>query len=169
MSPQEFSDFWGPKFNFGAGIGYPVGVDQKLTLVGYFDYNSFGIDEAQVIAASGAGGLGLTVSGGSIKVLTITANLKASPAPASRVVPYVIAGGGFLRLSAGDFTVSGGGQTISQSFDESESKMGVGFGGGLDIPVTGRATVFIEVRYTIGFTEGDKIQYLPLKAGLSFR
>lgn len=84
-----------------------------------------------------------------------TANLKLkAPVQRSRFMPYALAGGGLYHLG----------------FEGNlESKFGMAFGAGVDIRTSRRVNLMVEPSYSLVFTEGENIQFFPLRAGASVR
>jgi hypothetical protein len=167
MSPSGFSDFWGMGFSFGGGLGYAF--SPSLAFVGLVDYNNFALDGDAILAASGFGGMGISISGGSASIFSVSGNLKANliPTPNS-LSPYFIGGIGYSTVSTGDFTLSAGGLSITES-GFSESHASILFGVGLDIPASEALDIFLEGKYGIVFTEDQTSNYIPLRAGLKVK
>ncbi len=167
MSPDEFADYYKTGYTFGAGIGIPLGQSGKLSAVGTVDYNRFSINKNRIFSDIGISGAGIAVSGGTATVLSISGNGKLKLGSESKAIPYLIAGVGFFRFSASDATVTGNGLSVTVT-GETENKLGIGAGAGVDISLNEKMAMFIEARYNVGFTKGDKTHFLPLKVGLSF-
>jgi len=167
MSPSSFSDFWSMGYSFGGGLGYAF--SPSLAFVGQVDYNNFALDGDAILEQSGFGGMGISISGGSASIFSISGNLRANliPTPNS-LSPYFIGGIGYATVSTGDFTLSGGGQSITEG-GFSESHMSVLFGVGLDIPASEALDVFLEGKYGIVFTEDQTSNYIPLRAGVKIK
>lgn len=164
--PQGFSDYWKMGFNVGGGVGFPI--SPSISLTGSIDYNSFPFDEDGFLKSLGLSGSGVSVTGGSASIFTITGNVKAllNTAP-GRVAPYATAGLGFLSLSTADATVAYQGQTATAKGD-SESAFSLLFGAGIEIPA-GTSTLFIEGKYGLGFTKGESTAFIPIKAGVKMK
>jgi len=161
---EGFSDMWSMGFSAGGGVGYRFG--SNISGNANLSYSSFPIDEDKFLAGAPSG---VEISGGSVSVVLVTANLKvlliANP---QEVSPYLIGGIGLFSLSVSDVTVSYLGTTVTANTSASESALGIVFGGGVDIPVSPSLKIFLEAGYVMGFTEGDSTEYLPLKGGIIF-
>lgn len=80
-----------------------------------------------------------------------TANLKLkAPVQRSRFMPYALAGGGLFHLGFED---------------DMESKFGMTFGAGVDIRTTSRVNLMVEPNYSLVFTDGENIQFFPVRVG----
>jgi len=168
--PESFSDNWKMGFNFGGGLAYPL--TSEFFLVGSFEYNNFAFDGDGFLRRYGATGLGITITGGSASIISITGSLKRSfPLPGS-ASPYVFGGGGFFHLSLSDVTISGGG-TSSKVEGGSKSALSGSLGAGIDIAAGKSAMFFLEGKFELGFTadedDGGRTMHLPLRGGLRIR
>lgn len=84
-----------------------------------------------------------------------TANLKVNASTRrSRFMPYALAGGGLYHLGVRD---------------NLESKFGMQFGVGVDIRTTRRVNLMVEPNYNLVLTEGENIQFFPVRAGAGIR
>ena len=167
FAPNKFSDYWNKGFNFGGGIGYLI--NPNLSFVGNVNYNTFSFNDEEFLNDYGFGGYGITISGADASIITVSWNLKTSLQPiTTNVRPYLCGGIGYFRLSKSDVTVSLIGESETVEGD-SESAVSVLFGGGTDFKINENMDFFIEFKYTIGFTEGEKTTMLPLKLGVKFR
>jgi len=165
--PDEFSDYWNLGYNLGFGVGYSF--TPAISLIGNFEYNTFGFNEEEFLKDAGASGLGISVDGGSATILSITGNMKVGiPRQQSSVSPYFTAGIGFFSLSVDDASVSGAGGSVSVE-GNNESAFSALVGAGLDIPAGETVDVFLQVSYGVGFTENDNTSYVPIKAGINLR
>lgn len=166
-APSLFYNYWKMGFNGGGGIGYAI--TPNLTIRGYVDYNNFAFDAEGFLEHEGYTDLGVTVVGGSISILVVSANLKAAFIPGDVAVsPYFTGGGGYFNISASDVTATNAfGQTLTASF-ESESAFSAFFGIGFDIPINEQLAAFVEGKYAIGLTEGENTQYFPINVGVSY-
>jgi opacity protein-like surface antigen len=164
MQPEEFSDFWSMGFNFGGGLGYIF--SPNFSGNAYLSYNTFGLNDDEFLETLNAPS-GVTLSGGSVSIIVVTANIKALLiANPNQVTPYLLAGVGLFSLSTSDVTVSYQGSQQTGNTSNSESALGLVFGGGVDIPVSPTLKIFLEIGYAMGFTEGESTGYLPIKGGL---
>lgn len=164
--PQAFSDYWKMGFGVGGGIGFPL--SPSISLTGSIDYNSFAFNEEGFLKSIGLSGSGVSVTGASATIFTITGNVKAllNATPAS-VAPYVTAGLGFFSLSTSDVTAAYQGNTATAKGD-SESAFSLLFGAGIEIPA-GTSTLFIEGKYGLGFTKGESTAFIPVRGGIKMK
>jgi hypothetical protein len=166
-APELFSRYWKPGLNLGLGIGYQTSASIVLQMS--FVYSNLPFNGEKLLKDYGLSGLGLKVSGGSAKVITASGDLKAYLVPMDAgTSPYFIVGAGLFRISASDARVSyqGDSQTVQGN---SESALGLGLGIGIDFRLRDRLTLFMEGKYTLGFTDVDNTLLVPLKIGIAFR
>lgn len=94
---------------------------------------------------------------GNFNVISGTANVAYKfPTTTSPVRPYILGGVGMYRM----------GVEIEDESD-SETKMGLNGGAGIEIPLSG-FTSFIELRYHTVFTDDSNTNYMPIKFGIRF-
>ena len=168
--PDPFKDFWGAGISLGGGGGVTLGDSKQPALLVSVDYNRHPIDGDAFLSDLGVSDLGVSLSGGSITLLNLMANLRFNLTPVdAKASPYFIGGVGMFRLSVSDIVATGGGQVITEPIDAAETKLGIGFGAGVDINVGENVGLFIEAKYGIGFTEDESTHHLPIKAGLIYR
>lgn len=164
--PKSFSDYWKMGFNFGGGISFPL--SGSISLVGSIDYNTFSFDEDSFLKSLGYSGTGLSVTGGSASIFTIMGNVKVSMnTTPNSVAPYIIGGLGFFSISTADATVAYMGERATVDGD-SESAFSLLIGSGIEIPA-GISTLFIEGKYSIGFTKNESTSFIPLKVGIKLK
>jgi len=168
VAPDTFVDYWGAGYNISGGVGYFLGHQQRFAVQGCVDYSNHPLDEEEFLKAAGVSGI--SISGGSLQVLAVSVDIRASLGLAdARAVPYFLGGVGLFRMSMSDMAAAGGGEFYSQEINESESKIGYGFGAGLDLRLTERSGVFLQAKYSIGLTEDEAMHHLPLKIGFFYR
>lgn len=160
-APDEFKDFYENGYGGGAGIG--IGFTNMFTLLLSGEYVRYDLSEDDILASFGASPGQASIEGGEATIIMLTADIKLSLPSPGLLKPYAIAGGGLFRFSAEDFTVSGGGLTFTGSTD-SETKLGYGFGAGVDIGLAGIG-VFAEGRYMVGLTEDENTGFVIGKVG----
>lgn len=150
-------------FGVSGGISLPSGAAGDELQSG-FNAN------ALVEARQAAGPLGFRAEVGynrfafdagdaSYRLISGVANgiFRVGTASGGPVAPYVIAGVGVYN-----------GQISDAQFEtDSETKLGINGGVGIDIPLSGIAT-FIEARYHTIFTEGDRVNFIPITVGIRF-
>jgi opacity protein-like surface antigen len=166
-SPELFSRYWNPGPNFGFGLGFQA--TPAIALRTAFEYSNMPLDDQKLLEDFGILPSGLNVSGGSANVITAGLDFKANLAPmTANVSPYFVVGGGLFRLSASDARISYQGTSATVQ-GNSETAFGIGFGAGFDFRLNNRLALFLEGKYSIGFTDVDNTQYFPIKIGLAFR
>jgi len=166
-APETFSEHWQRNFNLGGGIGFHL--SPNLILQGYVARNNFTLDEDKFFTDYPQLGESVSIDGGELKFLTVFGDLKAVLGPSkARLAPYLIGGGGFSKQYFTDISISGKRITVELGI-ASETTFAVAFGAGMDINLSDNFALFIEGRYTIGFTENESIKYVPVKIGLGFK
>ncbi|MFQ5511542.1 MAG: outer membrane protein [Candidatus Krumholzibacteriia bacterium] len=174
VTPEPFKDFW--KTGLGAGLGFGYSLNTRVTVIGNFDYNYFGLDSDK------AGGLfpGFTnvtsVDRGSLSTLYLWTGLRARVLPASVrsfFRPYVLGGIGYFRLDIDETTILHDGGRTRVDYDP-QNVLGVNVGAGVDIPITKRADLFTEGQYVLahmddinGVAVDEKMGYILVRAGVS--
>ncbi len=166
-SPFAFDYLWSTGPNFGAGIGYLVAP--IVTVQGYLDYSHLPMNDLAFMGAYGLPGDVKSMSGGATSIFTLSANIKLDMRPMDMPAwPYFIVGVSYFRVSIHDVKYNL--QSVSQKWIGShENAFGLSLGTGVEIKIQRRLTVFAEGKLGIGYTEGSRTQYFPLKAGISFR
>jgi opacity protein-like surface antigen len=157
------------------GFGYGGGAHLDISLVVLSvrvsgDYISFPVDDGKfktILAAGGFNPADFDIDGGTIGILSFAVNGKVS-LPVPVFSPYITAGAGLASISASDLTITYQGQPyISGASPGSETKFSVNAGVGADLDIL-VATLFIEAKYTLIFTEGESSSYVPVTVGITF-
>ncbi|MEG8948171.1 hypothetical protein [Rosettibacter firmus] len=165
--PETFSDYWNTGINIGGGLGFPF--SSSLVFVGRVDYNNFSFDEEGFLKDNNFAGYGVSISGGSASIVTITGNLKANLiSTPNSVSPYFVGGIGYFKMTIDEFTISALGESEKVEGD-TESAFSVLFGVGVDIPAGETMSIYFEGKYGIGFTEDESKKYFPLNAGIKIK
>jgi hypothetical protein len=165
--PEQFSDYWNPGFGLGGGIGLPL--TPTLSLEAAVSWTGLQFDETGFLEDLGIPPLGASIEGAGISILTVSANAIARLGqPGSRVMPYLAAGGGMMRLASGDISVMGPGGPLTVQ-GASETALLVEAAAGLEIAVGSSNAVFAEVRYGVGLTEDETTTFLPIRVGAIIR
>lgn len=151
VSPSEFTDLMDTDFNLTGGIGIPL--TQELEVTFSVTYNDFPLAGDLDDLLGPDDDVDFTILAGE-------ANLKYNFPVEASVMPYLTAGGGVYNS---EVTISAAG--FSES--DSETDVGVNVGAGLSFPFANNVGFFVEPRYTIVFSEGDNIHYLPIRAGIT--
>ncbi len=168
-APDIFSDYWQTGFNFTGGIGYPV--TPSVAVLGTVGYNAHPFDEDGFLSDIGLSGYGVDVDGGKATLLTVFAALRVnlvSPQAEAVASPFFFGGIGMTRLSLSDVSVSYLGQSYGLD-GPSETALGVGFGGGVDMRVAANVYLFVQGLYSIGFTDDESTHAFPISVGILIR
>ncbi len=165
--PSTFKDNWKMGYNGTGGIGFTFAPG--LSVIFTASYSTFPIDESGIISKAGIpAGVSVSVDGGTITALDFAGNIKYSFMPKGTSL-YVVAGAGYLSMSASDITIKVTSGTTSQTFTvkpNTESAFSTSIGAGVDFPVGAKLGIFVEGRYAIAFTSGESTSYVPVKAGV---
>ncbi|MCE2440606.1 MAG: hypothetical protein J4F39_14400, partial [Candidatus Latescibacteria bacterium] len=138
-----------------------------------FNYVRFGFDEGKFKAENDALGVVTGTNGGEKHLFSVYASLKYTKTIDSddldvRAVPYAVGGVGILSYSETDTEVV----EISNQIFHVDGQSGTGFavnaGAGIDIRLTDRVHLFVEGRFEIGFTPGERAA-LPRSSGSILR
>jgi opacity protein-like surface antigen len=176
QSPDAFKDGWSSGFNLGGGVGYRL--SRHFTVQALVNYDRFPFDEAGVmdLVIDEVGidprdlGISVDIQGADASVLSVSGELKASfIGDPDKISPYVIGGAGIARLSISDTRFTGsvmGVELLDETLEgESETNWMATFGGGVDIPLNQRVSLFFEGRYQLIFPEGDSTGYASFRGG----
>ncbi len=167
------SEFWFPGIGAGAGVEYFI--HPSVAVQGRFGYARFALDEGKFKAENEALEVLIATSGGEKHLFSAFASMKYTKAIDSddvdvRAVPYAVGGIGILSYSEVDIQ----GTEIGGVEIEVPGQSGTGFainaGAGIDIRMTDRVHLFVEGRFEVGFTSGERgsTQLFPARVGISF-
>ena len=159
------------------GFGYGGGAHLDISLVVLSvrvtgDYISFPIDEGKfksilALAAGGVNASDFQFDGGRIGILSFAVNGKMG-LPVPVFSPYITAGAGLASISVSDLSITYQGQpVVSAAGQKAETKFSINAGVGADLDII-VATLFIEAKYTLIFTEGESSSYVPVTLGITF-
>ncbi len=166
------------------GIGPTFGAHGDLQIIPAFtvrlgvDYHTFSPDDDKLKALVGAV-LSLdpstiaSISGGSINVFAVTVNGIGRVQTRSSVTPYGLLGLGIHSISLSDIkgsTTTGQEGTLTEDDVNFKggTKFGLNFAIGSDFRIARSVTLFIQVGYTIVFTEDESNGAIPILAGVTF-
>jgi hypothetical protein len=179
QKPDVFKDVWSQGFNVGGGVGYRF--SRHFAFQALVHYDRFSFDEGGFLDLfeqefgfdPNELGVSVDVQGAETTFLSLSAELKASfVGDSSKVSPYVVGGGGVSQVSIGDTELRGTFMGIDLPVEtlegESETNAMATFGGGVDIPLGGRAGVYVEGRYHIHFTSEETTDFVSFRVGLRF-
>ena len=159
LGPTAFKDFWKAGGSFGGGIG--IQINPKIEIIGRAYYSQHSIDDGKLPT-------GVTIEGGKIKLVAFGVDGKYSFSKNEEgigFIPYIITGIGMTNIKIEKATVTAGSYVIPFS-EESETKLGVNVGAGLDYMFTPKAGLWLEGRLAMVSTSGDSFVWLPIRAGV---
>lgn len=168
MAPEFFSDYWGMGYNVGGGLG--IQINPSIEVTGSLFFNAFPLDKDKLIEDAGASGEDVTVDGLDFQSLEFGIDLKyilrASQAEA-KLLPYLTVGVGMSNVKFTDVTVTGADESFTlPAGDMSETDFALNGGVGVNYMFSPKFGAWVEGRYTVVMTEGDSIQYIPVRAGV---
>jgi opacity protein-like surface antigen len=174
IGPEYLTDRAKFGYNFGGGIAYRI--TPALSIEVYGDYNKFEFDKFNYARSIGrpAGGDIVDlyyIEGDGTTVFSVTGNARYVLQPSASVLPYVIAGGGFMSMVTSDIYHGPSlADLVGDPADPSVTQDAFLLSGGVGLafPRSDRLTVYFEARYGFGFFEGDTIQYFPAKIGFRY-
>jgi opacity protein-like surface antigen len=159
---------------YGPGLGGGVHLDLGLTglslrLSG--DYLKYSLDEER-FRGSYAGVFGdavdqISVQGGGLGILSVSANAKAAVMPLPVIRPYVTGGVGLAWLSVAEARTSIAdvpGNTFPANTQNGKQSFNLGAGVDLDLGIK----LFAEARYVWILTQGERSTYVPVAFGVTF-
>lgn len=166
QKPEEFSTQWGVGLSLAGGMEAPV--NDWFALLAGFDLTTFPLKEDKYIEAQGVAGTGVSVSGGSTGILTLTAGARATVAYAPKVLSvYVLGLFGYMNYSRKDLEVSQSGYAGTLAGEE-KSSVCVGTGIGFETKVSKIMDGFIEGRYVVDLGSGNRA-FIPIRAGIRIK
>jgi hypothetical protein len=152
MSPDEFGDLWKTGIGFTFGFGHMLTSTVESVL--WLGFTTFGLDIPS----------GVEASGGSFSSLELMLDVKYVFNTQSRttsVRPYFAGGLGGAFANVASATFVGNDPTPAYS----EWAMGLDFGFGVEGRIGKTTRMYLEVKYTTLFTNGDSTRYVPVRVG----
>ncbi len=169
----SLSEFWYPGIGVGAGVEYFI--HPSLAVQGRFSYARFAFNEGKFKAENDALEVVTGTSGGGKNLFGAFGSLKYTKTIDSddldvRAVPYVVGGVGILSYFEADIEVVEIGNDTFHVAGQSGTGFAVNAGAGIDIRLTDRTHLFVEGRFEVGFTSGERgsTQLFPVRVGISF-
>ena len=187
-SPMTFANYW--KMQYGGGLGAGIPLSQSITLLGWFEYYRFKLNEAGVNKGFDTqymrdiwvfDQVSLNPSADPSSVTTVSANVRVAPPGLSGVLsPYFVAGAGVMHFSLSEIrlpttsVLSINGSDISMTAQQTvtggdETAAFLQFGMGVDIRLAEPFDMFVEARYTNGLSKGLGTSYVPITGGIKLR
>ena len=182
IAPSEFEDEYGAGFSMAAGIGLAVSPSITATLRG--SYQRFGVSggELEVDPFEPELAFGSGAIGGDISSLSGGLDLRYKFSDGQSFTPYLLGGLSAYRFSRAPVTLATSadlpraelpgaeqdllGRTVV--LDRNQTAFGVSFGLGFQFPISYTAAFFVEPRYTVTFSDPERMHYLPIRAGFVF-
>jgi len=193
-APVELGDFWDPIYGFGAGFG--LTATRSVTVFALAEYNRYEFQAERLISflerSSGPrlrSRDGVEASGEPLSILNLSGNVKFHPHWRT-FAPYVMGGVGYLRLNAGQFSMTGPGGTSlppdqfrpgrADGGGDLENAVSISMGAGFDLNLGSVFRLFTDGRYVIAFRgpryndvtgdpQLDNTQYFPFRFGMAIR
>jgi len=172
VAPEFFKTTHLSGFTVGGAIGKELGERSELTLD--FSYNSFSLDVQGYFSSLGlsdAEEAESAATGGDAGITTLFLQFKAKfPPPGDkRFVPYLFAEGGLFHYQQDKIQYLG---PIGKDRTEpgaSATALGAGLGIGMNIAIEEHSTLFADIGFKTGFTEGNATSFFPFRFGVTFR
>ncbi|HEY6572590.1 MAG TPA: outer membrane beta-barrel protein [Candidatus Eisenbacteria bacterium] len=139
----------------GFGASYWRGTSPSISWGGEVSYDNLGSAEYTDPLSSST----TTVSA---NVLRVNPGVRYTFGPGVGTSFYAQGGVGYYNVSA---KVE---DSVSGSFDNSESKIGFNFGAGVNFPVAPTTKMNVGLQYHTVSTEGESTNYLNFRAGIGF-
>jgi opacity protein-like surface antigen len=159
QSPNEFSDQFKTGFHGTVGLGFnTLPTMQVVTKIEYHRFNS-----------EAAGVLGL--EGGQMSAWTFGADARFAPSlPIMPIKPYGLIGGGFAKVSQGDYTggTLGLATALNDASFEDQTKFYFNIGAGVELFSTPAFSFFAQGRYVRVATTPEPVTLIPITLGLRF-
>ncbi len=165
--PNNFSENWKTGYDLRAGLG--LQISNFFSIVANFDLYSFPFDEGVFDQFYGLSGYTL-IDSPTWKSYSATLNLKyAFEAEFSKLRPYLTGGGGFYGDNLKDWRIRNPNDFEETIEGEKADVMGATFGVGIQLTTTKRIDLFLEGRFTTGFTDLNSTQNFAFIGGIIFR
>jgi hypothetical protein len=161
----QMTDYHQPGWSVSAGLDYELSDRFTLELLAV-GLDHFPIDEPRVRAldeSTGGPEPSEVLPGGSITMFSLLSGIRARPIRWT-YAPYIVLGAGIFRASHWDLEMPGG-EIIRGG---KKTAFGASLGGGFDVPVSERSTVFTEVRANFAETGFESSVYVPVRAGFRY-
>jgi opacity protein-like surface antigen len=163
VNPEQLQDLYNTGLNLEAGLG--LTFSHGIRVYGAYDYNSIFADEQAVtdfVASQDPSfDTSSTVDSNPARVQTAMALAVVELTRNVSAKPYLIGGVGWMWLSNGDITYTGG--TLGGG---TESGFATALGAGVDFRAGYTMNVFVEAVWIVGFTGDDATQVVPVRVGI---
>lgn len=172
--PAEFSRYWKSGWNgaIGYGLSFEPGAMGYGAVAVVVEYSRYPFDESgyrtamteQFPGQAGAIRNAILTARGSARTLSAMLQFKGSFSATKRsAAPYFLVGVGYLRFASDSIALQGlGALTVPEN---SQSGLAWTFGLGLELPLTERLGMFVQIRSVIGALDRTR-QYFPLSGGV---
>jgi len=184
-SPMTFANYW--KMQAGGSLGVGIPLTPSITLVGSVEYYRFqlnvdgvnkGFDTKYMRDIWIFSDVSLNPSADPSSVMTASVNVRVAPSAIKGwLSPYLVAGIGMMKFSLSEISLPTTSvlslDSASVSFTARQRIIGgeetdVFFQSGLgfDVHFSSLVNLFLEARYTHGFSKGLGTAYIPITAGV---
>jgi hypothetical protein len=163
--PQLYTDYRNLGPSVTSGISFQM--TSRLGILISVDFNRYIFDRSRLHEELVNQGL-LTssdqIKGGNSQIISISANTLLYIIPKSGILPlYLIGGGGYFKLSKDEMS-TGGVVTPKQTKFAWHLLSGIG----IDVPVSGALSLFLEGKYGVGYTKPEKSHFMTGSFGVKF-
>ncbi|NOY89534.1 MAG: porin family protein [FCB group bacterium] len=164
-SPQIFKDRYKLGYHFSSGLGIKAAPFTQI--IGKVEYHSIARDWQDIRTLDNISDN--SISGGTrqIWMFGLDARLGVN-APMSPIKPFIIGGIGLAYLSETDIATTLPPSQIPFQPYESQTKVYLNVGGGLDFKAGPILTMFVEGRYLNIQQDGDNLILIPISLGIKF-
>ncbi len=159
---------------YGTGWGGGAHVDLSFLVFSFRlsgDYLTYALDADRFRKSYeetfGAAVSQISIDGGGLRILSVSANGKLQLTPLPVVSPYVTGGAGLAWLTLDETTTSIAGvrgRTFPSGSQSAKSTFNLGAGADISIGID----LFVEVRHVWILTDGETSTYVPVTVGLTF-
>jgi hypothetical protein len=160
----RMTDYHQPGRSFNVGIDYELNERLAIELFAV-GLDHFPLDEPRVrnLDEGDQPTASEVLPGGSITMFSLMSGIRARPVQWP-YAPYIVLGAGLFRASHWDLELPSG-EIIR---GESQSALGASVGGGFDVRIGQRSTVFTELRANFVETGYASSVYVPLRVGFRY-
>lgn len=172
--PKPLNDYYG----FGYGFGGHVEMDVMKYFSGRFDltYSLFPFDTDkfadELAKNSGVPAGSVTMSGLTLSDFSLIISGMGKLPTGTSITPYGVFGFGLHFLSSSDPSVTYQGQDVTTQAGlgktEGTTKFGINFGAGAEMKVAKQVDIYLDIRYSLIFTEGESTGIVPIIIGANF-
>ena len=169
-APADFSDYWGPGYNLGLGIGKSISSNFEIQV--NFNFNNFSLNHGTFIENIDTSAYQidpvdypyLVASGGERNILSLIARLKYlyRRHGGSKILPYGFIGLGAFRQYIDKIQILPSRLDIEKKMDTAFLSS---FGLGMDLLLEEHTTLFFELSPEFCFSQSKTVVYYIFKIG----